>query len=151
MEGEPEAGSGEMVAIAMRDARTDEILDDVFLEQNHAKGRARVCELAGKSVVQVGIDKNFRLLRGQYPKGDNRRLGGCHVIVPVGQTKGEVLPKISDRRGPGSDRGLGVLQRAGQAHHEVTKMRRSRRGVVMRRKSSGPSSTIPVPRGRPDL
>jgi hypothetical protein len=65
MEREPEVGGGEMVAIAMRDAGTDEVLDDVFLKQDHAERRARVGEQAGKPIVQIGMNEDFRLLRGQ--------------------------------------------------------------------------------------
>ena len=75
------------------------------------------------------MDENFRFLRGNQPECDERRLGGRHVVVPVGQAKSEVLPEIADRRGARGERGLGILHGAGQAHHEVAEMCRSGRCV----------------------
>ncbi len=53
VESEPQKRRRKMVAVAMRKARADELLDDVFLNEHHAEGRARIGEEAGETVVEI--------------------------------------------------------------------------------------------------
>lgn len=75
------------------------------------------------------MHQDLGVLGGDQAEGAHGFLRRCHVVVPIGQPEGEILAKVADGRGPGGDGRAGVVQRRGQAEHEIAEMRGGGRGI----------------------
>ena len=122
MKGQPQPGCGEMMAEAMAGPGADQRLDDMLFDQHHTERSAHVGKQPRKAVVEIGIDQDLDILSGDQPEGGDGRLRGGDVVVPVGQSKREILAEIADRGRAGCERMFGVVERARQAEHEVAEM-----------------------------